>query len=358
MNTHKPLTEQPIPRLVKSQLDLFTENSIHSEELLVFDVDAASKQLINKEGVRVLAADFGGDKGVVRLFEVNDGSPQIIEGYSDDIQGNDGFGYTDTIERAAAFAEEQGISFGISWGGPLVGSRLEYHPKARIFMAEMEEKYGSDIKKVSPSITACVNDGPAGLIQGAVEAYRRYGSNTALFPINGGGLGIAALVGGKVYSTESGHIEGIADLNTYGQTTACGVFNATYTCLEQLGANKAGIESQWQNKTGEYMRARDIEDRYKEGDAFAAELYDHSAWVVSHMIAGTAKVYNIDLTSPQATIIGHGGAFKFPGYAERIQQILSEHAAGPVQFIATKDYTPQNSNACLDGAAIAALTSS
>lgn len=79
---------------------------------------------------------------------------------------------------------------------------------------------------------------------------------SVMFPINGGGLGMAALVRGGLFATEAGHVEAIPELNMYGQDVACGVYGAAYICLERLGANKAGIESRWEAKYG-YMRAGD-----------------------------------------------------------------------------------------------------
>jgi ROK family len=349
------LTSNPIPGLIEAQLKIIAEGDIHKDAISNFNVAAAVQTLQSKENCKVLGADFGGDKGSIRLFEVKDGRLVVADGYEDDIQGNDGFGYVDHIERAAKYAEANNIPFGISWGGPMNGSRLIYHPKAAIFMAEMEERYSSDLKNISPSITACMNDGPAGLVQGAVEAYRKLQTDTVLLAINGGGLGIGVLHDGVIYATEAGHAEGVADLNTYNQTSECGVFDATHTCIEQLGANKAGIETQWEAHTGSHMRARDIEDRYKEGDMFAAELYDHSALVVAHMIAGTADSFKISLQDSRVAVVCHGGAFKFPHYGERVQQILGNHVSGSTQLLMTKDFTDTRSNACLDGAAIAAL---
>ena len=97
---------------------------------------------------------------------------------------------------------------------------------------------------------------------------------------------------------------------------------------------------------------------YKQGDAFAGELYEHSALVVAHVVQGVANVLNIDLADSTSAIVAHGGAFKFPSYGERVAQILSHHNEHDVQLIMTKDFTDPSTNACLNGAAIAALTSS
>lgn len=352
------LTELPIPNLISGQLDKFTADAIHVQEMQSFSVVTASKQLARKEGSRVLAADFGGDKGIVRLFEVQDGSLVTIDGYEDDIQGDHGTGYVHTLQKAAVFAEVNKIPFGISWGGPLNSNgTLVPHPKATVFMNELQ-RYDQDLHKISRAISIVINDGPAGLLYSAVEAFKANGSTSVLFAINGGGLGFSVLLNDTVYPSEGGHVEGVAELNTYQQTALCGVYGAEYTCLELLGANKAGIEAQWQQITGKYARARDIEDMYKAGNKLAFELYDHSAFVMAHTIVGTAMAMNMDLSSRDITIACHGGAFKFPAYGERVKQLIETHSNSQVQLLLTKDYIEDKSNACLTGAAIAAICKS
>ncbi len=355
MTKVEPLTERPIPALESEQLNYFTPESMHVEESGSFDPAAAAKKLEEKERSFVLGADFGGDKGTSLLFKIVNGKLIPVNGYDDRVQGNDGKGYTASLKRTAHYAEEHDIPMGISWGGPLNGTKLLFHPKAKLFMQEMNEQFDGDLCSISPNIKVVINDGPAGLMSGAVEAYGQFKAKTVLFIINGGGIGLAVLKDGVMYATEAGHIQGIDALNTYGQTAACGVYESEYVCLERLGANKAGIEAQWEAATGSYMRAKDIEDRYKEGDTFAGDLYDHSALVIAHILQGTALSLDIDLTSSETAIVAHGGAFKFPDYGNRVIQILEKANDGTIQFIMTKDYSHQESNACLDGAALAAL---
>lgn len=353
----KPLTELPVPSLNEEQLNLFTNDNLHISKVMDFNPESAVNLLANLEGKKVLAADFGGDKGICRLFEVKDGKLVVVDGYEDDIQGNDGIGYLDTIKKASKFADINDIPFGISWGGPIDGYKMLFHPKATVFFDELTAEFNGDFKSISTSIKTCLNDGPAGLISGAVEAYREYKSTETIFIINGGGIGLGALKNNIIYSTEAGHLEALASLNKYNQDTPCGVFDAQYTCLERLGANKAGIETQWLGIKGEYSRARDIEDRYKEGDKLAAELYDNSAYVLAHIIQGSANALDINIASNNCAIVCHGGAFKFPNYSNRINQILSQNLHNKLNMILTHTYADKRSNACLDGAAIAAIIS-
>ncbi|CAN5633590.1 hypothetical protein BH23PAT1_BH23PAT1_2810 [soil metagenome] len=354
-DNYTPLIEREVPILAGEQLAKFTEKSIHAEELMDLDPVKSLEKLLSLEGHKVIGADFGGDKGVTRLFTVSQGRLVISDEYEDYIQSSKGDGYLESLERTARFATEHAIPVGISWGAPLDGTKPHYHPKVANFLSGLSEKYSGDFRNLVPTLGACINDGPAGLISGAVEANRSHRATSVLFAINGGGLGIALLAKNKIYSTEAGHIESVVGLNSYDQQTPCGVFGAEYVCIETLGANKAGIEAQWKQITGEYLRAKDIEDRYKNGNELAGELYDHSAWVVAHLIEGSARAFDIDLSSDTTLIVGHGGAFKFPYYGERIQQILNKAKNAPVKLVMVKDYGDKNYNACVDGAALAAL---
>ncbi|MBC7708098.1 ROK family protein [Polaromonas sp.] len=353
--SYELLTEEPVPDLVDAQLDEFTLEALHTQTAQQFDPVEASKTMAANEGRFVLGADLGGDKGAVRLFQIVNGELITQSGYEGNVQGNDGAGYVQLLKEAAVYAEEQSICLGISWGGPLVGTKPIYHPKAKIFFQELKDQFDGDLQRISPRVTAAVNDGPAGAISGALQAYRQYNATNTIFVINGGGIGTSVVKDGIVYAAEAGHVRGVDALNTYAQSTPCGVYDNSFVCLERLGANKAGIEDQWLDKTGAYMRARDIEDEYKAGNRFAAELYDHSALVLAHVITGTAKAFELSLQDVNTVIVGHGGAFKFPAYGARIGQIIAAYVKAQPRLIMTKDFGATNSNACLDGAAIAAI---
>lgn len=357
MNSPTPITERDVPSLDQEQLQKFSFKSIHAEEVMPFNAHQALSSITSKEGVQVIGADFGGDKGVVQLFTVKDGQLQADDTYKNYTQGTGGEGYLALLEEANAYAVAHGLKIGISWGGPLVASQPQYHPKFKIFHEELAAKYPGGIHEAVPAMTTCVNDGMAGLISGAIEAAKVFDADNVLFPINGGGLGMAVLARNTAYSTEAGHVEAVSLLNTYAQNNPCGVFGAEYLCIETLGANKVGIEAQWEAQTGKHLRARDIETEYTAGDVLAADLYDHSAWVVAHMIAGTAQALEVDLVNDKTAVVGHGGGFKFPYYGERITQIIEKQFGGKLNFIATHQYGDSKTNACLDGAALGALLS-
>jgi predicted NBD/HSP70 family sugar kinase len=351
----RAITSLEIPELIDEQLEKFSTGSIHAQEVMQFDLAATAQKLQQLEGKRVLGADLGGDQATTQLFEVQSGRLVIQDDYSDYVRANSGDGYLDSLEKTAKYAAKHDLGIGVSWGGPLEGSKPLYHPKFSNLLTELEAIYDGDLANVLPNLKSCLNDAPAGLITGAVEARRKHQASSVLYAINGSGINLSALVNNKILATESGHVEADQKLNVYHQTTPCGVFRATYTCLERIGANKAGIEPQWKAATGEHLRAIDIEGRYKEGNELAGELYDHSALVVAHMITGASKALDVDLSSPRTVIVGHGGAFKFPHYGERVQQILEKTHGGKTPLIMTKDFVDPSTNACIMGAALAAL---
>lgn len=351
---YTPITENPVPALSIEQLEEYSLESIHAERVAAFDPSVVAEVLREKEGTRVIGADFGGDKGAVRLYVVRGGRLEIDETYEDRVQGTYGEGYLGVLERLSEFASTHNIPVGMSWGAPLDGTRPQFHQKAATLLEELGQRYEGDFKNVVPNLTACINDGPAGLISAVVAAARQGPVENVILPINGGGLGMAVLANGTLFATEAGHVRGVGALNTYGQTTVCGVFGAEYTCIEMLGANKVGIEAQWAMQH-EPLRALDIENEFKAGNEFAGELYDHSAWVISHVIVGTAQAFGIDLTRDTTAIVGHGGAWRFPDYNERVRQIIGQHIVARPRLMTTFDYGDARSNACIEGAALAAL---
>lgn len=350
----KKLTDLPIPVLLEPQINKFTLDSIHAEQLISFNVNSAAEELKQHVGKRIIGADFGGDKGVAKLFDVVSDGMAIDPEFSQYVQGNGGEGYLECLEEIAEFATANGLPVGISWGSPLEGTRPLAHPKIHEFSHALNRKYNGNLSDLFPTLGACINDGPAGLVSAAIHANTVGTVETVLLPINGGGLGMAVLKDKYVYSTEAGHVEAIPELNTYNQANQCGVFGQQFTCIETLGANKAGIEAQWALRRP-HLRAIEIEQEYLKGDEYALELYDHSAWVVAHMVVGTASALDIDLTIPTVAVMGHGGGFKFPDYGNRVRQIIENYLKLPVRLHLTHEFSEAGSNACIEGAAIAAL---
>ncbi len=138
----------------------------------------------------------------------------------------------------------------------------------------------------------------------------------------------------------------------------CGVFGATHVCFELIASNKKGIEVIWQRETGVPLGAIEIEKRFTQNGTdgnVSLELYDYSAMMMAHLSLGMANAFDIDLSSPSSAIIGHGGAFKFPDYGHRMQQIIDQGTSPmTTNLLLTNSYSK---NACLDGAALFAVIS-
>jgi predicted NBD/HSP70 family sugar kinase len=351
----QPLTSLAVPGLIDDQLNKFSTQSIHAHDIMPFDLAGAIERLGQLDGKRVLGSDIGGDKALTQLFEVRNRRLVRLEDYADYLHGSNGDGYLESLQRAGQYAAAHDLPIGLSWGGPIDGTKPQFHPKFTNLLPDLQAKYGGDLANVLPTLESCLNDAPAGLISGAIEARRHHNPKSVLFAINGAGINMSALTTNRIIATEAGHVEASGQLNSYRQTTPCGVNDAQYVCIERVGSSKAGIEPQWQQATGEYLRGLDIETRYKQGNALATELYDHSALVIAHMIAGTARALDVELADDTTVVVGHGGAFHFPHYGERVQQILAQATGGKVALLLTKDYEDPGSNACIAGAALAAL---
>lgn len=348
-----PLTNLSVPDIFSSQIKNFTFSSIKARRQFEFDPSVTHQLLTHHRGEKVLGIDLGGNKAVTYLFEVRDNELVLSDNFSDYTEGEDGEGFLASFEKVADFANKNHLPVGISYGAPVVDTKPDRKwPKFKKLIDELADKYDGNFANLFTGHIKVLNDATAGLISGSVECSTAYKSKDILYVINGSGMNAAALKDGQIIATEAGHVATADKLNLYAQKEPCGVNGATYTCVQSLGANKYGIESIWQQKTGDKLSAKQIEDKYKAGDPFAREIYDYSAWVVAHMIIGVATVTKINLALPTSAVVAHGGAFRFPNYKERIQQIADKYYDSEIKMVKTEDYTK---NACAEGAAIAAL---
>lgn len=351
-----PLTDLNIPELSMDQANKFSLESVHSQKIMDFNISTTHDKLISLNNKKVIGIDFSNDQQITKLFSLQNGKFVTDSSYEDTIEGEFGKINIESLEKTASFSSENNIPVGISWSGPLEETRPLEHPKAKIFLNELRQRYSGDFKNVIPNLMACINNGPAGIMSAATESKRIYDNTSdVIFIINDGGLGAAVLNNNVIYSTEAGHIEGDQSLNYYKQDIPCSVYGALYTCLEQLGSGRAGLEIQWELITGERISIKEIVSRYKLGNVFATELLDHSALIIANMAFGIARAYDIALSDKNTVIAGHGQMFDVLSYSDRVKQILDNNLKSGVNFIATKDYVDTNSNAYLEGAAIAAL---
>jgi len=348
-----PITEKPVPKINTEQLSLFTQNAMHTTNAGTFELAEASRALAEKSSQQLVAIDMGGDKIVANLFTIQDGQLRKQPELDLLLKSRHGEGYLTILEQAAHFATERAIPVGVSYAGIIQGTRPMSGPNVTTFRHDFSTKYNEDFAQLFPTLTAVENDAVAGLIAGSVAAYKQNQHvQNVVYVVNGSGIGGAVLKEGTIFTAEGGHIAVLPSLNIFNQQKKCGVFSTEYTCIEAIAANKAGIENQWYQRTNEQLSGREIEDRYKAGDRFAGELYDNSAFLLAHMIQGVASAFSIDLAKDSSAIIGHGGAFRFPKYGDRVQQILEHHLGQKPTLILAKDFSE---NSCLEGAALAAL---
>ncbi len=89
-----------------------------------------------------------------------------------------------------------------------------------------------------------------------------------------------------------------------------------------------------------------------QGDSLAAELYDNSAIVVAHAVKGIADALKLFRKPNDTVLVYHGGIFNVSGYSQRVQQILQKDLGYSPAMVLTRNFSQ---NACLEGAALAAL---
>jgi predicted NBD/HSP70 family sugar kinase len=300
-------------------------------------------------GRSAIAIDIGGDKLIAAYYHVCNGR---LERMSEDVVWRDegGARYVDILERLAGEAHQHRLPVGISFAGPTDGTKLVAAPNLPALLQYLYDRYGGDFANLFPSVTV-TNDAEAGIMAASVEAIKQHPTTRhVIYIINGSGLGGAVLTGNKIYACEPGHVEIHPQLNRFNQGKPCGMLGARHVCIEVVAASKAGIEDLWFHLCSEQRSGREIATRYLSGDRLALVLYDNSARVTAHAIKGLAHAFELDLD--QTAVVGHGGIFNVPGYGERVRSILAKDSSQPGCLLFTKDFS---TNACLDGAAIAAV---
>lgn len=342
------------PGLAPEQLARFSVSALHAHPTRGFDPDVVVRQLRAHEGQRVVAVDMGGDKLVAATRSVSRGTLTLLD-EPRLLRGDGGAGYLDILEELAKEARATATPVGISFAGPLVGTSVVGGPNLPVLTAALHARYAGDFANLFPHV-AVANDAEAGLMAGAVEAVRRFpGVRDVIYLINGSGIGGAVLANGTIWAAEPGHIEVVGPLNPFGRDEPCGVFGATYVCLENVAGGRAGIEDTWRLRTGARLGGREIAARYEAGDGLAAALYASSALVVAHAIRGQADAFGLALASERTAVVCHGGVFRVPGYGDRVRAILERDLGDSIRLLLTEEFSD---NACLDGAAVAVLARS
>jgi predicted NBD/HSP70 family sugar kinase len=339
--------------LAPEQLQRFTKDSLRARPVRPFDVEQVLDMLRLRDGMTVAAVDIGGDKITTADFTVRKGRVES-SGHTLVAQGDNGIGYLEALRAVSDSASRRGVPVGISFAGPIMGTRVEAAPNLATFAREFRASYDSDFANLFWKVELA-NDAEAGIMTAALEATRRYqDSCDVVYVINGSGLGGAVLTGGTIYAAEPGHIEVAAQLNDldgFSQHKQCGLDGATHVCIEAVGASKAGVEDIWRQITGQKLTGRQISTLLLGGDELARDVYYSSARITAHAIKGMGTAFDLFRGGNRPVVIGHGGIFQVPGYGALVCEILGRDLGAAPRVLFTKDFSD---NACLDGAATAA----
>ncbi|HCU94050.1 MAG TPA: hypothetical protein DHU96_15530 [Actinobacteria bacterium] len=346
------LANRQVPDLVPEQVERFTVEALRAKPVRSFDPQAALHRLRAGGEKTVIAVDIGGDKLIALSYNIRDGLLlQLAEVLAR--RGDGGSAYLDGLEEVANLARRKTLSVGISFAGPTDGTKLLAGPNLPVFTAELHDRCGGDFAGLFPAV-AVANDAEAGIMAGALEAAKRYPeTQNVIYVINGSGIGGAVLTDNMIFAAEPGHIQVEPRLNPFGQHKSCGMDGATYVCIELVAASKAGVEDIWLQQKGKRLNGKEIAAKYLAGDHMALDLYENSALVTAHAIKGMARAFGLPKDFDGTVVVGHGGIFEVPGYPKRVCSILGKDLPTVPRMLFTKDFS---TNACLDGAAIAAAT--
>jgi predicted NBD/HSP70 family sugar kinase len=342
----QPLPGDPIPAWNQELVSKITSpRDIHASGVGEFNAVASLSSFKEKSGQRGIALECGGNSIRGSEFIVDDnGDIQTNQSFVRKHVSKDSEGYLELLEEFAKYASEKNLPVGIAFGGPIDGTVPLVHPKFVYLRRELGEKYDGDLANLfNKTSLSVLNDCPAGLISGACQVAIRSNSNqTVIYLINGGGLNTGVYKNGQLYTNETGHLAAPASLNPFNLDRPCGVFG-DYTCLENIGSNKRGIEVIWQEQTGKSFDGKQIEDEFKSGSDLARKIFLLSAEIQAAAVVSAAKALDIDLDDPGVAIVFHGGANKTPGLKERTAQIVWQKEKPENLLLLTTDY---HENAC------------
>lgn len=347
------LTSLPVPDIRDDQLEYFTPDLLRSKSIGRFDAAVAHQTLRTRDNQAVVAVDIGGDKLESATFRLKEGV--LIPDFHNKIimPSLGGRGYLAQLEMIAKEVNAKNYPIGISYAGVVDGTKIINGPNIPILVEEMNQKYGGDFKKLFPSLTSLRNDAVAGVIAGSVAVNKTFPqTEQVIYIINGSGFGGAVYKNYFITSLEPGHVQIQDELNRNKQDRPCGFMGNPYVCIEAIAASRAGVEDLWLKIKGDRLDGREISQRYVTGDDLARSLYDNSAELTAHVIKGIARNFEMLKTPQDAAIVCHGGIFNVPGYGERIIQILTKNLGFTPILMLTSQFSD---NACIDGAAVAAL---
>jgi predicted NBD/HSP70 family sugar kinase len=346
---HSLLIRESVPELIPEQVARFTVESLRARPIRQFDPHLAQDALVAGAASEVLAIDIGGDKLIAAFYQLRTGE---LEQASDTVirRNEGGHGYVELLVELADDVRRNKLRVGISFAGLTEGTKVVAAPNLPASFWDLLDRHDRDFADLFPSV-AVANDAEAGLMAASVEAIKRdRATRHIIYVINGSGLGGAVLTDRTIFACEPGHIEADPQLNPFKMSKPCGLLGATHVCLEGIAASKAGIENTWRQLRGEPSSGRQIASKYLSGNQLARALYGNSARVTAHVVSGLASAFQ--LRFDQTSLVAHGGIFQVPDYGERLCSILERGGFSSLGTLFTRDFS---ANACLDGAAIAAV---
>ena len=348
----KILTDLPVSKLLLEQLDKFSKESVRAKNVRVFNPRTLYQSINISPGKEVVAVDIGGNKIVAATYKVSEGKLWQID-IPKELKSTNGSGYLGFLEEVLGEAEKKELPVGIAFPGAVEDNSAIDDPNVRNFTGELSMKYDSNFGNIYPNVTVA-NDCEVGLMAGAIYSIKNFPrADEVIFVVNGSGLNTAVLKNNQTISMESGHVEVVEQLNRFERKKPCLMFGNQYVCLERVGGGRAGIEDIWLEQTKEKMRGQQIAESVLSGSDLAKDIFDNSALIVAHMVAGVVKAFDLMQMDCATTVVCHGGIFNNLDYGERVKQIIEDNIRVKANWLFTKDFT---ADASLDGAAIAALT--
>ncbi len=337
-----------MPEINYDFLKEFTLEKLRSRPTKKIDPTKLGKK-ISSSNQEVLAIDIGGNKVAVASYSTSAGILGLVNEY-DSPRSQDGEGYLGIIKTAARTARTENLPVGISFAGPVRNGKPVGGPNIPVLLKELEQYNGNLEPIFGPHLRAVENDDIAGLTAAIYKRYQEDQAGPIIFITIGSGFNGSVYKSGEAIATEVGHIRAPEEFNPFHRDQPCHMFGNEFTCIENVAAGKAGIEETWHLLKSKESSAIDIQNFAISGDNTAIELYNNSAAVAVHAALGLANAHKISL-DPVTAIMFHGGIFTFEPYRKRVLQLLEEYGvAAEVTF--TRDFSK---NACLDGAAIAAI---
>ena len=337
-----------LPVLVPEQIDLYQGDHLITQDVCRFDPQRAARIL--RDASDVMAIDIGGDKIRKTIYAFRDGHAERREEVI--LHAKGGAGYLEFLEGLAREAEARDLGVGISSATKLEGSVITRTVNLLTFYEEMRAKYDADYENVFPGRVFVANDTVTGICGASTHlaATADSGNETAFF-ICASGVGASVIKDGVAIHVEAAHVPLVDILNPLEQRTPCNVEGKQYVCVERVAAVRAGVEDLYLQQTGTALDGVALGKRYEQGDPLPVLLFETSALVLAHAIAGVLQRYSFT-SSANVAVVLHGGSFEIARYRAEVTRNLDAILTLPQpRVVFSRDISP---NICLDGAAILA----